>query len=326
MKKLALFTGQLVALLRGGLPLVEGLSQLGRVFPYKEYKRTAGDLATGLVEGYGFADQLKNYPRLFPAFYLSVVEIGEGSDSLIPALQTLEGYYDDREKLKNRFLRIMFYPLLLLAIASCSGAIALWYVVPGFSGLYGALGAEVPTASRWIFILAQKATPLRLFIAAAGVLTILGLTVWFFARRVQWRTLARFPLVHTLLCYWFCKVTAMITATGHTLEQALSMAATVSPRGPAPTALAALRQGESLYAGLAGSPGVLRLFIAQGEQVGELPQALAKAAEYYSRQLEEGMENFQRLLEPLSMLLVGGAVAAMLLVLMLPVLELARVF
>lgn len=326
MKILALFTRQLASMLRGGLTLVESLMQLAQVFPHKGYRMAAGEIATGLTMGRGFYPQLADFPRLFPAFYRGVTKIGETGDSLLPALDTLAQYYREREIVKNRLLRILFYPLLLIAVALASGTIALWFVVPGFNSLYTALGARVPTATSWVFALAKALTPTRLLLAGIFLLAALTAICRIFVKRVKWQTLAKMPLVGTLFCYWFCLVTAMIIQAGHTLEQALTMAAAVSSRGPAPKALEAIREGRSLYSSLEGSPGVLRSFVAQGEATGELPAALSRATEYYGQRLEEVMESFQRLLEPLSVLLVGGMVAAMLLVLMLPVLQLARIF
>lgn len=326
MRNLALFTRQLKGLLQGGLPLTECLAQLGQVFPQRGYKRAAQSLEQGLVEGFSFFEQLARNPRLFPAFYRGVVEIGETGDSLVPALSTLEGYYADRERIKNRLLRILFYPLLLLGVAAGSGGIALWYVVPGFRNLYETLGAEMPAATRWVFALAQAATPPRLVGGFLFLIALLAAGVWLFRKKAKWPLLAKLPLVGTILCYWFCKVTAMITVSGHTLELALSMTAAVSRRGPAPAALLAVRAGNSLYMALEGSPGVLRSFVAQGERVGELPATLGRATEYYQERLEESLETFQRIIEPLSVLVVGGLVAGMLMVLMLPVLQLAQVF
>lgn len=326
MRNLALFTRQLAALLQGGLPLVDSLNQLAAVFPAPAFKKAAAELSRGLIQGHSLYAQLANQPRLFPSFYRAVVMTGETGDSLLPALGALEGYYRERERIKSRLLRIAFYPLLLLAVAFGSGGIALWFVVPGFRNLYAALGAKIPAATSWVFALAEAVTPGRLLAAAGAGALVLALAVWLLSRRLRWPALARAPLAGTISCYWFCKVTAMITGAGHTLEQALTMAAAVSSRGPAPAALTAIRSGDSLYAALAGSPGVLRSFVAQGERIGELPVALQRATEYYEQRLEEAMENFQRLLEPLSVLIVGGMVAAMLMALMLPVLQLAQVF
>lgn len=326
MKSVILFTSQLSAMLRGGLPLQKSLNQLAEVFPDKRYKLAARQIALGLDQGYGFACLLRDHHRLFPDFYTALVEIGEYGDSLLPALDTLAQYYGEREVVKGRLVRITFYPLLLLAAALGGGLFALWHVVPTFAALYAALGSEIPPATARVFALARLLTPARLFaaifIAALGVGSIYILA----ARRIRWRTLAKIPLAGTIACYWFCRVTAMVVGAGHTLEQSLLMAAELSKRGPAPGALTEIRKGKSLLTALEGSPRILRSFIGQGEATGELPQALERAAEYYRLQVEEAMDNFQRLLEPVAVLFVGGLVAAMLLILMTPMLQIARTF
>ena len=130
MKPLVLFTRQLAAMLRGGLPLVTCLQQLEGVFPDKKLTRAAGEIAQGLRQGYSFYHLLQSFPRLFPPFYLRMAEAGENGDSLLPVLDTLADYYHERELIKNRLARIMFYPVLLLAMAMSSGLLALWQFLP----------------------------------------------------------------------------------------------------------------------------------------------------------------------------------------------------
>lgn len=325
MKMLALFTRQLAAMLRGGLPLVTALHQLHGIFPHKGYRCAAGAIGQGLVKGHSLHALLRNHPRLFPSFYAKMVETGETGDSLLPALDTLADYYSERQQLRNRLLRILFYPLLLISVALASGLFALWRVVPTFGSLYATLGTEIPPATQRVFAVAEYLTPAR-FGLGLGMGAVLLAAAVFLVRRLKWPALAKAPLAGALSCYWFCRVSSMIVGAGHTLEQALIMAGAVSSRGPAPHALTQIRRGDTLYAALEGSPELLRSFIAQGEATGQLPAALARAAESYRDRVEEAVDDFQRLLEPVSVLLVGGAVALMLLVLMLPLLQLARAF
>jgi len=325
MKYLVLFTRQLAAMLRGGLPLVTALTQLEEVFPHKKYRRCASKIAQGLNEGYSFHLLLQTYPRLFPKFFVNMVEAGEQGDSLLQALETLAEYYGERQIMRNRMLRIMFYPLLLVTVALASGLFSLWHVVPTFQSLYATLSTEIPPATEKVFAAAEVITPARLGVVVGIALLILVVTGIILVKKLPWSLLAKLPLVGTVTCYWFSRVSSMIVQAGHTLELALMMASSVSRRGPAPDALAKIRRGSSLYTALDGSPGVLRSFIAQGEITGELPTALKRAADYYRTQVEEAMESFQRLLEPVSVLIVGGVVAVMLLVLMLPMLQLAQI-
>jgi len=282
-------------------------------------------MAQGLRQGHSLAQLVQDRPRLFPSFYASLVAAGERADNLVSALEALTHYYQEKDRIKGRLLRIMFYPLLLLSVALGCGLLALWYVVPNFVHLYSSLGPAIPTATQRVFALAQAITPGRLGMAAVVMAALLALAV-FVLTKLSWPLLGRLPLAGNLTCYWFCQISAMITGVGHTLEQALSMAAAVSPRGPAPVALATIRRGEPLSASLDQGPGILRSFIAQGESIGQLPQALARAAEYYRGTVELSLDNFQRYLEPVSVLVVGALVAVMLLVLMLPILQLAWMF
>lgn len=326
MKMLALFTRQLAAMLRGGLPLVTALKQLEEVFPHKKFTDAAQAIGQGLAQGHSLHSLLRDHPRLFPAFYVKMVESGEMGDSLLPALDTLADYYNERQHIKNRLLRVMFYPFLLISVAMASGLFALWYVVPTFGSLYATLGADIPPATKQVFAVANFLTPARLGLGTGVIALLLAVTITLVCKKLKWPTLAKLPLAGPILCYWFCRVSSMIVGAGHTLELALIMASTVSGRGPAPRALEQIRAGNTLYTALEGSPGILRSFIAQGETTGQLPAALTRATEYYRTRVEESLDDFQRLLEPLAVLLVGGVVALMLLVLMLPMLQLSRAF
>lgn len=324
MKMLAIFTRQLAAMLRGGLPLVTALKQLEEVFPHKGYLAATKKIGQGLILGHSFYSLLADHQRLFPTFYVKMVETGETGDSLLPALDTLADYYSERQRLKSRVLRILFYPLLLISVALASGLFALWHVVPTFGDLYATLGSDIPPATTRLLALASYLTPARLGMGIGIALTLLLALGVFITRKLEWPFLAKLPLVGSILCYWFCRVSSMIVGAGHTLGVALTMTSLVSRRGPAPQALEQIRAGNTLFTALEGSPGILRSFIAQGEATGQLPAALTRATEYYRHRVEESLDNFQHLLEPLSVLLVGGGVALMLLVLMLPMLQLAR--
>lgn len=306
--------------------MLKCLQQLAEVFPHRSYARAAQAIASGLGRGYSFSSQLRTFPRQFPAFYAALVEAGENGDALLPALETLAHYYGEREAIRAKLQRILFYPFLLITAAVGSGLFALWYVVPTFNSLYTSLDTEVPPATSRVFALASVLTPPRL---AGGILALIILLILVYlltAKAIKWPALARLPLAGAISCYWFCQVSAMIVGAGHTLEQALAMAAAVSRRGPAVDALAEIRKGVSLYEALRGGPGVLRSFVAQGECTGELPTALERAAEYYRLQVEESMEDVQRFLEPTAVLFVGALVAGMLVILMMPMLQLARAF
>lgn len=323
MNYLCLFTRQLAAMLRAGLALAVSLERLAASFPHKGYRRAAADIAGGLRQGYGLGSQMARHPRLFPRFFCLLVSAGEEHDSLLPALDTLTEHYHQRHRFSRRLARVLFYPCLLLLLAVGAGVFALWWVVPAFAGLYAAMGADVPPASAAVFALSRWLTPLRLLLAVS-LLAAAGLSAAYCLRRLPWPAAARVPLLGAIAAYYFCHITAMVLAAGHGLERALELTAESFPRGPAPLALAGLRQGRYLSESLSQS-GDLHSFVVQGESVGQLGHSLEQGAGFFRLRVDDGLDGLQQLAEPLSILVVGGVVAAMLLVLMLPMFQLAKI-
>ncbi|MTI94940.1 MAG: type II secretion system F family protein [Firmicutes bacterium] len=319
MKYLLLCTRQLASMLRSGLPLVTALEHLSAYFPHRGYAKATGTLATTLRNGHPVHQTMAGMPKLFPDFYCRLLKIGEDNDSLLPALELLGQHYQQRWQIQNQLARMLFYPMLVLTVAGISGLVALWHVTPVFADLYAGLDVIPPPATQAVFALSQALTPFRFaLIALLIVAALTGTTMWI--RRLPWQARAKIPIMRSINCYYFCRITAMTVAVGKNLEHGLEMAATLNPSGPAPSVLKDLRMGIDLTTSLAESPGLLPAFVAQGEITGDMESTLKRAADYYLEETETGFAMLQRYLEPLSVLAVGGLVALLLLTLMLPLL------
>jgi type II secretory pathway component PulF len=319
-RHLSLFTGQLAAMLKGGLPLTSALNHLS-TYPHRGYAKTAKKAQAGLEAGKPFFSLLA--PTLFPALCRRIIQVGEENDSLIPALELLQHHYKRREEFSKRMARALFYPCLLLAVALFGGLFALWQVVPTFQRLYRTMAVEVPPATARVFAISSHLTPqgflITLVISAAIIITLI-----FRGKSLPWKVASRITILGDLGCFYFCQVTLMTILVGNNLEKALALTAETFPQGPAKAAHGGLVQGIPLHQAIS-CPPLLSSFLAQGEAVGELPQALERAAEYYRQRSEENLENIHRYAEPITVMLVGMVILVMLLVLMMPMLQLAAV-
>lgn len=319
-RHLSVFTGQLAAMLKGGLPLAAALNHLS-AYPHLGFAKTAHKAQVGLEAGKPFFSLLE--PKLFPALCRRIIQVGEENDSLIPALELLQHHYKRREEFSKRLARALFYPCLLLAVAIIGGLFALWQVVPTFERLYRTMAVEVPPATAMVFAISKQVTP-QAFLIAALIFAAIIITLIFRGKSLPWPVASRITLLGDLGCFYFCQVTLMTIQVGNNLEKALALTAETFPHGPARVAHQGLVQGKPLYQAIA-SPPLLASFLAQGEAVGELPQALERAAEYYRQRSEENLENIHRYAEPVTVLAVGVVILVMLLVLMMPMLQLAAV-
>ena len=90
-------------------------------------------------------------------------------------------------------------------------------------------------------------------------------------------------------------------------------------------ALVQVREGAPLAAALAAKqrfPGLLAMFARLGEQTGQLPQMLDRAAKQLSGEVQRRALAIATLLEPLLIVAMGGVVMLIVLAVMLPIIQL----
>jgi general secretion pathway protein F len=127
----------------------------------------------------------------------------------------------------------------------------------------------------------------------------------------------------------FAGTLAMLAGAGVPILKALQAAAETlgnrALRADAVDALAQVREGAPLASALAGRrrfPGLLAMFARLGEQTGELPTMLARAAAQLSSEVQRRSMALATVLEPLLIVAMGGVVMLIVLAVLLPIIQL----
>lgn len=127
----------------------------------------------------------------------------------------------------------------------------------------------------------------------------------------------------------FAGTLAMLAGAGVPILKALQAAAeTLSNRAMQADALDALvqvREGAPLGSALAGKkrfPGILAMFSRLGEQTGQLPEMLGRAARQLGTEVQRRSMAAATLLEPLLIVAMGAIVLLIVLAVLLPIIQL----
>jgi general secretion pathway protein F len=127
----------------------------------------------------------------------------------------------------------------------------------------------------------------------------------------------------------FASTLAMLTAAGVPILKALQAAAdTLSNqalRADALEALVRVREGAPLGTALAQNarfPGLLSMFARLGEQTGQLPVMLQRAAQQMSGEVQRRALALATVLEPLLIVAMGGMVMLIVLAVLMPIMQL----
>jgi general secretion pathway protein F len=335
-RELALLTRQLATLTKAGLPLVECLSTLIEQMEHAALKRVLSYVRQQVREGRSLADALQAHPRVFSSIYINMVRAGEESGTLETVLARLADYSEDQARLLRTVQSALTYPLLMVVVASAILLFLLAYVVPQVTRIFSDTGQKLPLVTRLLIGLSSFLADywwLLLVVGASGMLG--GVRLFRTPKGREWcdRLLLRLPWVGRLLqrlsVARVARTLSTLLASGVPLLSALGivthLVSNTRLRRALEEARASVQEGESLATPLKRSslfPALFIQMITVGERSGELEGLLTRAAEAYDEEVATALARLTSLLEPLTILVMGGVVLFIVLAILLPIFEL----
>ncbi len=333
---LAIWTRQISGLVTSGLPLERALTALTEEAEKQEERNLVASLRAEVNAGSSFAKALARFPREFSEIYVAVVSAGEHSGHLGAVLERLADDLEDRQALNAKLLAATLYPAIVTLAAIVIVLLLMTYVVPQVAGVFAGTKHALPVLT--VAMLAISA-----FVRSWGIVVLIALAVAFAVLRLSLRNPAfreRFdaswlnlPLVGRLSRQYnaarFAGTLAMLAGAGVPILKALQAAAETlgnrAMRAAAREARVLVREGAPLASALAAKkrfPGLLSMFARLGEQTGQLPLMLQRAATQLSAEVQRRALQLATLLEPL--LIVGMGLVVMLIVLavLMPIIQL----
>ena len=333
---LAVWTRQLAGLVAAGLPLERALAALAEEADKEEQQRLVASLRAEVNAGSPFARALEQHPKEFSSVYTAVIAAGEQSGQLGIVLERLADDLEEREALKNKMVAASLYPAIVTVVAIVIVVFLVSYVVPQVAGVFAGSKRALPFLT--VAMLAISAF-VRHYSWVMLIAMVLGGIGFSFARRrpaLRLRMDAawlRLPLVGKLARGYnaarFAATLAMLAGAGVPILRALQTAAETlsnqAMRADALDALISVREGAPLASAIASKkrfPPLVAMFARLGEQTGQLPVMLQRAAQQLSGEVQRRAMHLATILEP--MLIVGMGLVVMLIVLavLMPIIQL----
>jgi general secretion pathway protein F len=333
---LAVWTRQLAGLVSSGLPLERALTALADEADDARQRELVAHLRSEVNAGAPFARALASAPREFDDVYRGVVAAGEQSGALGGVLERLADDLEERQELKGKLVGATLYPAIVSAIAVVIVIFLVTYVVPQVASVFASSKRALPTIT--VVMLGISAFLrgwgwLLLLLAIAGAAIGAAMLRNPLVRErfdAAWLTL---PLVGRLSRGYnaarFAGTLSMLAGAGVPILKALQAASETlsnrAMRADAMDALVQVREGAPLASALAGKkrfPGILAMFSRLGEQTGQLPLMLERAARQLGTEVQRRAMQMATILEPLLIVAMGVVVMMIVLAVLLPIIQL----
>ena len=334
--QLAVWTRQIAGLVSSGLALERALTSLSEEAPTEAQRNLIAALRAEVNGGASFGKALARHPQEFSRIYTGVIGAGEQSGNLGLVLERLADDLEERQALNAKLTGAALYPAIVTVVAITIVLFLLGYVVPQVANVFAGSKRALPLLTVLMLGLASLVREYGwlMLLAIAGLVVLARLAWLGEAFRIRfdaaWLTL---PVLGKLARGYnaarFAGTLAMLAAAGVPILKALQGAAeTLSNRAMRADALEALvlvREGAPLASALGQKkrfPALISMFARLGEQTGQLPLMLERAARQLSNEVQRRAVQLATLLEPLLIVAMGLVVMLIVLAVLLPIIQL----
>jgi general secretion pathway protein F len=333
---LGVWTRQLAGLVSSGLPLERALTSLAEEAESQTQHHLVATLRAEVNGGSTFARALAQHPREFSNIYVAVIGAGEQSGNLGLVLERLADDLEEQQALKAKLVGAALYPAIVTLVAISIVLFLVTYVVPQVAHVFASSKHALPILTVMMIatsnFLRSYGWLLLIVLVLAGVALRMALANSSFREKFDAGWL-RLPILGKLTRSYnaarFASTLAMLAAAGVPILKALQAAADTlsnqAMRADALDALVLVREGAPLASALAQKkrfPGLLAMFARLGEQTGQLPVMLQRAAKQLGTEVARRAMQLATLLEPLLIVAMGLAVMLIVLAVLMPIIQL----
>jgi type IV pilus assembly protein PilC len=336
-KLLMIFTRQLATLIDAGLPLLRGLNVLAKQERDSVLKNTTNRLAESVQGGSTFSEALAQHPRIFNDLYVNMVKAGELGGVLEVVLTRLAEFQEKAQKIKNKVVAAMVYPVIVMVLAVGIMAFLLVFIVPRFEAIFHDMLGDKPLPTITVFVISISGFVQNNWAILLGVLAalIIGYKVVSRTRagrqtldRIKLRAPLFGDLIRKTAISRFSRTLGTLVTSGVPILQALTITRETAGNSVISRAISevhdSVKEGESIVVPLESSgafPPMVISMIDVGEETGQLPEMLLKIAEVYDDEVDNSVAALTSMLEPIMIVFLAVVVGTIVIALFMPLIS-----
>lgn len=172
------FLEALADLVRGGLSAGEAIRLLSVRVSQPRLRTLCAAIWSSLSEGQTLSAALAQFPDVFDGQTVNLIAAGEATGNLRDVLERLIAHFIEQKELRAKLAGAMAYPIFVCLLAFGVILFFLFFLMPKLKGLLGALGGELPWATKLLVNTSETALRYGPFVIIAGVIALIAFWQW----------------------------------------------------------------------------------------------------------------------------------------------------
>jgi len=318
-----LFARYLNVMLKSGLPVSRAFTVLAEQTNNEYFKEVLGGVREDVQKGNSLADSLAKYPGVFDNLFVNMVRAGEVGGNLEEVLDIMALQLKKDYELISRVKGAMMYPAVVIAAMIIVGVLMMMFVVPTLTKIFEDMEVPLPFMTQVIIMVSNA-------LKNQGIFVFLGFAVFSYLFLWVIKTskgkkafdyfLLRVPVIGGVISKVnmarFSRTLSSMIMSGISIVKALEVISEILGnfyyKESVKKAVDDVQKGLPLsevigqYRNLY-QPLMIHM-IEVGEESGTLEDTLKQVAEFYEGEVEQTTSNLSSIIEPVLMLIIGGAV------------------
>jgi len=333
-KELVMFYRQLSILFGSNIPLLESIKAVSDQVKNPYFKDILFEVENDIRGGELLSQALAKHPKVFSPFYINVIKAGEATGKLDEVLNYLADHAETEFLLAQKVKGAFSYPIFIISVFIIVGVLMLIFVVPQLTAVLIEAGAELPITTKILIGLSNflKSWTWLLVLIIGGA--SYGFSRWLKTEKGR-DTWDNFKLTIPILGPVFRKIYlarfaenfSTLLKGGLPILDALKISAQVVGnkvferiiKKAAEQAKKGGEISEALEEDKKNFPPSVIQMIRVGEKTAKLDEMLERLAGFYQGEIDRTVANLTQLIEPLLIVILGGAVAFLVASILMPI-------
>ena len=331
-KELSVFCKQISVLFHSHITLMEGLAVLVEQSENAQLKQALSEVYGFMERGFSFSEAMGMFDHVFTSYLLSMVVIGETSGTLDAIFSRMSAYYDKESKIRKKIRSAITYPAILTVLMLSIVVLLIVRILPMFGDILESMGSEMPAATSAILGAGSFLAGYGLFIVLGVAIIVVGIVVWSRTEKgmlvfdkIKFNIPAYRYITRRVITSRFARSLAILFRSGVQLLNALEDITVLMDNRfleeKLKDAVEKAKNREEITDTLAKIGVFPVLFLKMfkiGEKTGHLDDMLDKAASVFDDEVDDAVERFTAMLEPILIIILSVVVGVILLSVVLP--------
>lgn len=322
-KEVVMFSRQLALLLEAGTDVVAALELLQEQITNRALQTMVKEVVTAVRGGAKLSQAMSKHPKAFSRLYCRTIAIGEETGNLEQVLRQMADYIEKEALAAKKVKSAMIYPMIVALLVILVIAVMVFFVMPNFMGLYGALGADLPMATRALLAISGFLLSYwwAILLAVLGVAAGLYVYIKTPAGRYWWDSaILKMPLLGSVTLFRelsrYASTVSTLFRAGVSLPEIMTLSIDNAQNKVIVDALTTVRdemlKGQGLSRPMSRNPIFPALIVqmaAVGEGTGNLDATMDTVAMSYEMEANDRTDALIAAITPATTLIMGGIVA-----------------